>query len=421
MKLLITNTLPYNAKSTTNILVENGCVKAIAPDLHDNEAIQIDGHGLTLLPGLVDVHVHFREPGFEYKETIATGTLAAAAGGYTAVCTMPNLKPTPDNLEHLNVQREIIRRDAIIKVFPYGCITVGQVGKELADIEALNPYVCAFSDDGHGVQKDEMMQEAMMRVKQCGSRIAAHCEVNSLLHNGYIHQGEYAATHNHRGICSQSEWEQIARDVELVAKTGCQYHVCHISTKESVEIIRKAKQQGLPVTCETAPHYLLLTDKDLKEEGRYKMNPPVRSEADQEALIQGVLDGTIDIIATDHAPHSAEEKSRGLEKSAFGIVGIETAFPLLYTNFVRTGKMTMDKLVALMSHNPRKIFQLENPIDIVVGSKADFTLMDLNACSHIDSSNFKSKGKATPFENVLVYGRCCMTIVDGKIVFQANN
>lgn len=420
MKQLIINAVLYNSKEATRILVEGGVVKAVSPTLEAEDAVVVDAKGRTIIPGLVDVHVHFREPGFEYKETIATGTKAAASAGYTAVCTMPNLKPTPDSLDTLKIQRDIIDRDAVVKVFPYGCITKGQLGAEMADIEEMNPYVCAFSDDGHGVQKDDMMHDAMLKVKALGSRIAAHCEVNSLLHNGYIHLGEYAAQHGHRGICSQSEWEQIARDVELVKETGCQYHVCHISTKESVEIIRNAKKLGLPVSCETAPHYLLLTDNDLQEEGRFKMNPPVRSQSDKEALIQGVLDGTIEVIATDHAPHSAEEKSRGLEKSAFGIVGLETAFPLMYTYFVETGKMTLEQLVKVMSHNPRHLFNLGEKVEIAEGSKADFAFMDLNTNYRINPDNFFSKGKATPFEGVEVHARCCMTMVDGKIVYTAD-
>lgn len=420
MKQLIINAVPYNAAEPTRILVEDGVVMAVSPTLEDSIATVVDAKGMTVIPGLVDVHVHFREPGFEYKETIATGTQAAASAGYTAVCTMPNLKPTPDSMETLQIQRDIIERDAKIKVFPYGCITKGQLGAEMADIDAMNPYVCAFSDDGHGVQKDEMMRSAMLKVKALGSRIAAHCEVNSLLHNGYIHLGDYAAQHGHRGICSQSEWEQIARDVDLVKETGCQYHVCHISTKESVEIIRNAKKLGLPVSCETAPHYLLLTDADLQEEGRFKMNPPVRSSDDKAALIEGLMDGTIEVIATDHAPHSAEEKSRGLEKSAFGIVGLETAFPLMYTYFVENGRMSLEKLVDVMSHNPRRLFALGEKVDVAVGSKADFAFMDLNTNYAINPENFVSKGKATPFAGVEVHARCCMTMVDGKIVYAAD-
>lgn len=420
MKQLIINAVPYNAAEPTRILVEDGVVKAVSPTLEDSIATVVDAKGMTVIPGLVDVHVHFREPGFEYKETIATGTQAAASAGYTAVCTMPNLKPTPDSMETLQIQRDIIERDAKIKVFPYGCITKGQLGAEMADIDAMNPYVCAFSDDGHGVQKDEMMRSAMLKVKTLGSRIAAHCEVNSLLHNGYIHLGDYAAQHGHRGICSQSEWEQIARDVDLVKETGCQYHVCHISTKESVEIIRNAKKLGLPVSCETAPHYLLLTDADLQEEGRFKMNPPVRSSDDKAALIEGLMDGTIEVIATDHAPHSAEEKSRGLEKSAFGIVGLETAFPLMYTYFVENGRMSLEKLVDVMSHNPRRLFALGEKVDVAVGSKADFAFMDLNTNYAINPENFVSKGKATPFAGVEVHAHCCMTMVDGKIVYAAD-
>jgi dihydroorotase len=306
----------------------------------------------TVFPGFCDVHVHFREPGFSYKETIASGSLAAAAGGYTDVCTMPNLNPVPDSVENLKAQTDLIEKDAVIGVHPYGAITVGQKGEKIADLEGMAKDAIAFSDDGRGVQSDEMMRSAMERAKALGKMIVAHCEVNDLLHGGYIHDGEYAKAHGHRGICSESEWKQIERDLKLVKEIGCAYHVCHISTKESVELIRKAKAEGVDVTCETGPHYLILSDKDLREEGRFKMNPPLRSEADKQALIEGVLDGTIDMIATDHAPHSAEEKGRGLEKSAFGIVGIETAFSLMYTRFVRTGVMSIERLLELLVYNP---------------------------------------------------------------------
>ena len=301
----------------------------------------------VVFPGFIDVHVHLREPGFSYKETVKSGSLAAARGGYTAVCSMPNLKPVPDTLGNLEAQLEIIKKDAAINVLPYGSITKGEQGGELSDMEEMAPYVCAFSDDGRGVQSEEMMKAAMLKAKSLGKMIVAHCEDNSLLNGGYIHLGNYAAAHGHRGICSESEWKPIERDIKLAAETGCAYHVCHISTKESVELIRKAKAAGVDVTCETAPHYLLLSDKDLQEDGRFKMNPPLRDESDREALIEGICDGTIDMIATDHAPHSAEEKSRGLEKSLMGIVGIETAFPLLYTYLVKKNIITLEKLVEL--------------------------------------------------------------------------
>ena len=365
----------------------------------------------AIFPGFCDVHVHFREPGFSYKETIATGSLASARGGYTAVCTMPNLNPVPDSREHLRQQLEIIEKDACIHVYPYGAITVGEKGEEIADLEGMAPDVIAFSDDGKGVQSDGRMRAAMLRAKALGKMIVAHCEVNDLLRGGYIHDGEYAAAHGHRGICSESEWGQIARDLQLVKETGVKYHVCHISTKESVSLIRKAKAEGVDVTCETGPHYLVMDDSMLEEEGRFKMNPPIRSKEDQQALIEGILDGTIDMIATDHAPHSAEEKSRGLEKSAFGIVGIETAFPIMYTHFVKTGRMTLDRLVELMCINPRKRF------NIPLG--CDYTLWDLEAEYEIDPADFLSMGKATPLAGWKVSGRCIATVCDGKIVYLA--
>ncbi len=365
----------------------------------------------VVLPGFCDVHVHFREPGFSYKETMATGSLSAAAGGYTAVCTMPNLAPVPDSVEHMAAELALIERDAAIHVYPYAAITVGEAGDTLADMEGLAPYAIAFSDDGRGVQSDEMMREAMTRAKAQGKMIVAHCEVNDLLYGGYIHDGEYAAAHGHRGICSESEYAQIARDLDLVREIGCAYHVCHISTRESVELIRAAKAEGLDVTCETAPHYLVLDDGDLQEDGRFKMNPPLRSPADREALIDGLCDGTIDMIATDHAPHSAEEKSRGLEKSAFGVVGLETAFPVLYTYMVRAGIITMDKLIEVLVVNPRRRF------GIPLGQ--DFSIWDLRAFYTVDPATFQSMGRATPFEGHTLRGKCLLTVVDGTIVYQA--
>ena len=362
----------------------------------------------TVFPGFCDVHVHFREPGFSYKETILTGSRAAARGGYTDVCTMPNLDPVPDSPAHLKEQQLLIDRDACIHVHPYGAITVGQRGERLADLEGMSPHCIAFSDDGKGVQSEEMMAAAMLRAKALGKRIVAHCEVNDLLRGGYIHDGAYARAHGHRGICSESEWVQIARDLELAKKTGCPYHVCHISTKESVEIIRQAKAQGLNVTCETGPHYLIMDDSDLQEDGRFKMNPPLRSAEDRQALIAGIQDGTIDMIATDHAPHSQEEKSRGLEKSAFGIVGIETAFPLLYTYLVEKGIISLEKLIELLTVNPRKRFGI---------IQDGFTVWDLNAVSTIDPKDFLSMGKATPFTGWQVHGKCMATVCAGKIAY----
>ena len=363
-----------------------------------------------IFPGFCDVHVHLRQPGFSYKETIKTGTQASAHGGYTTVFSMPNLKPVPDSAEHLKEQLDIIKKDAVINVLPYGAITVGQNGEELSDMEGMAKDVIAFSDDGRGVQSEEMMKEAMLRAKALGKIIVAHCEDNSLLHGGYIHDGVYASKHSHRGICSESEWKPIKRDLELCRQTGCAYHVCHISGKESVELIRQAKAQGIDVTCETGPHYLILTDEDLKEDGRFKMNPPLRSKEDRQALIEGVLDGTIDMIATDHAPHSQEEKSRGLEKSAFGIVGIETAFQLLYTHLVKKNIISLERLVELLAVNPRKRFGLEYD--------NSFTVWDLDKKTVINPSDFLSMGKATPFEGEEVFGECELTVCNGKTAYK---
>lgn len=364
----------------------------------------------TVLPGFCDVHVHFREPGFSYKETILSGSRAAARGGFTAVCTMPNLDPVPDTREHLEPQLQKIREDACIHVYPYGAITMGEKGECLSDMDGLAPKVIAFSDDGRGVQNRERMKEAMLRAKALGKLIAAHCEDNTLLRGGYIHEGSYAAAHGHRGICSESEWRQIARDLELVAETGCSYHVCHISTKESVELIRQAKKQGLDVTTETGPHYLTMDDECLREDGRFKMNPPLRSRQDREALLEGLLDGTIDMIATDHAPHSLAEKSRGLEGSAFGVVGLETAFPVLYTHLVLPGILTLDRLMELMAYAPRRRF------GIPLGE--DFTLWDLERETVIDPERFASMGKASPFEGWRVRGVCAATVCDGRLVYR---
>ena len=365
----------------------------------------------AVFPGFCDVHVHFREPGFSYKETIVSGSRASARGGYTAVCTMPNLNPVPDSVESLNQQLKLIEDGACIHVYPYGAITVGEKGEVLADLEGMAPNVIGFSDDGRGVQSDDMMREAMKRAKKLGKMIVAHCEVNELLRGGYIHDGEYAASHGHRGICSESEWAQIARDLELVKEIGCAYHVCHISTKESVDIIRKAKAEGVDVTCETGPHYLVMDDSFLQEDGRFKMNPPLRSPEDREALVQGILDGTIDMIATDHAPHSAEEKAKGLEKSAFGVVGIETAFPICYTYLVKTGILTLEKLIDLLANNARKRF------GIPMGN--DFTVWDLGESYTVDPADFLSMGKATPFQGWTVQGKCIATVCGGKIVYNS--
>ncbi len=368
-------------------------------------------NNVAILPGFCDVHVHLREPGFSYKETIATGTAASARGGYTAVCSMPNLSPVPDSRENLNCQLSVIERDALIKVCPYGAITRGELGAELSDMEEIACDVVAFSDDGRGVQSEELMLDAMRRAKALGKPIVAHCEDNSLLHGGYIHDGEYAKAHGHRGICSESEWGPIMRDIELVKKSGCAYHVCHISTKESVDIIRRAKAEGVNITCETGPHYILLDDTKLSEDGRFKMNPPLRAPEDREAILLGVLDGTIDMIATDHAPHSAEEKSRGLAGSAMGVVGIETAFPILYTNLVRSGILTLERLVELMSLSPRARFGIDSDVG--------FTVFDLEREYEIDPEDFLSKGRATPFAGHRVFGKCLLTVYDGHAVYES--
>ena len=364
----------------------------------------------VIFPGFCDVHVHLREPGFSYKETIETGTKAAAHGGYTTICPMPNLNPVPDNYEHLKEELDLIEKEALIEVLPYGSCTVNEEGKEIASLEEMAPYVCAFSDDGKGIQEETMMEEVMLKAKELGKIVAAHCEVNELLKGGYIHDGEYARKHGHKGICSESEWKEIERDVKLAKKTGCAYHVCHISTKESVEIIRQAKKDGVDVTCETAPHYLILNENDLQESGDFKMNPPLRSKEDQEALIKGIQDGTIDMIATDHAPHSEEEKAKGLKKSAMGIVGLETAFPLLYTGLVKTGIISLEKLIELLNDNPRRRFGLKQ--------EDSWCLWDLNDHYVIDEKDFLSKGKASPFKGMEVYGRCLKTVCEGRTVYE---
>ena len=370
-----------------------------------------EGKQYTLFPGFCDVHVHFREPGFSYKETIHSGSMAAARGGYTAVCAMPNLNPVPDCPEHLQPEADLIRDTAVIPVFPYGAITRNEEGLEPADLEGLSGSVIAFSDDGHGVQSEEMMRRAMLTAKRLGRVIAAHCEDNTLVQGGYIHDGAYAKAHGHPGISSESEWRPIARDVRLALETGCAYHVCHISCRRSVEIIREAKRQGADVTCETAPHYLLLDESDLREEGRFKMNPPLRSREDREALIEGLLDGTVDMIATDHAPHADAEKNRGLRGSAFGIVGLETAFPLLYTGLVRTGILTLEKLIDLMALSPRKRF------GIPLGP--EWCVWDLEEEYTVDPADFLSMGRATPFEGARVFGRCVLTALGDRVVYRA--
>lgn len=421
MTTLLRNATVYMHDSfqKRDLLIDGGkvFVDSISADNISVSTI-IDCTDKIIIPGFTDVHVHLREPGFFYKETIATGTKAAAKGGYTCVCPMPNLKPAPSTLEKLNEQLDIIKRDAVVKTIPYGTITMNQDGRSrLADMEAMAPYVCGFSDDGKGVQTGELMEEAMLKAKSLNKLIVAHCEDESLLFKGYIHDGEYARVHGHRGICSESEWKQVERDIALAEKTGCGYHVCHISTKETVNLIRKAKAEGIDVTCETGPHYLVLTDMDLQEDGRFKMNPPLRSNADMEALIEGICDGTIDMIATDHAPHSAEEKSRGLEKSAFGIVGLETSFPILYTHLVKKGIISLEKLIEIMSVNPRRRFGFEGGV-IADGQPADLAIIDLDREWIIDPDDFVSMGKATPFAGWKVNGKVLMTFVDGEKVYE---
>ncbi|MDO4530634.1 MAG: dihydroorotase [Bacillota bacterium] len=419
MNCILTNANVFVQGNFTksNVFIADGMISEISSRAPQGECPVFDLDGCFLFPGFIDVHVHLREPGFFYKETIRTGTQAAARGGYTAVCSMPNLKPTPDCLENLEVQLKAIRENALIQVVPYGTITMGEMGETLAAYDELDPYVCAFSDDGRGVQQDEMMLAAMKQIKGFGKIVAAHCEDNSLLFGGYIHKGEYAEKHGHRGICSESEWKQIERDLTLVKETGVKYHVCHISTKESVALIRQAKKEGLDVTCETAPHYLTMNDSMLQEDGRFKMNPPIRSEEDRKALIEGLLDGTIDMIATDHAPHSAEEKGKGLEKSMMGVVGLETAFPVLYTELVKKGVLTLEQLIRLMHTNPRNRFGIGTPLE--VGQPASLTVFDLNQEYTIDPEDFLTMGRATPFAGNTVCGACKMTMYQGNIVWES--
>ena len=403
---------------SADVEILDGVVTRVEPGIVPGEGVSVcNFDNCLVVPGLVDVHVHLREPGFSYKETIKSGTEAAARSGYAAVCAMPNLSPVPEDAATLAQELDLIARDAAIDVLPYGAITRGQKGAKLADMAAMAPYVCGFSDDGHGVQSAELMREAMLEAGRLGRPIAAHCEDNSLLRGGYIHDGEYAAAHGHRGICSESEWGPIERDIGLLRGTGCAYHVCHISTAESAELIRRAKAEGLDISCETAPHYLLLSDAELQEDGRFKMNPPLRGEADRLALIEALRDGTIDMIATDHAPHSAEEKSRGLEKSAFGITGLETAFPVLWTGLVEPGIIGRERLTELMSTAPARRFGIESGIEL--GKPASLTVFDVNTTYTIDPAAFASKGRATPFEGRQVRGRCVLNICRGREVWRA--
>ncbi|MBQ9229205.1 MAG: dihydroorotase [Eubacterium sp.] len=422
MTTLIKDALVYSGDcfKQNDILIVDSKIHTIGTSISVDGADSVFyAQGKYLVPGFVDVHVHLREPGFSYKETVKTGTAAAAKAGYTLVCPMPNVNPVPDSVEGLSVQLSIIQKDACIKVVPFGSITKGRLGRgELVDFAALKDSVAGFSDDGCGVQGEEDMREAMRQCAALGKIISAHCEVNELLHGGYIHDGDYCKAHGHKGICSESEWAQVARDCRLAEETGCQYHVCHISTKESVEIIRQAKARGVRVTCETGPHYLTLCDRDLQEDGRFKMNPPLRAEADRQALLEGVLDGTVDVIATDHAPHSAEEKSKGLAGSAMGIVGLETAFPVLYTKLVKTGVISLEKLVYMMAVRPREIFGFDGGT-VAEGQPADLALLDLDAEYTVDPETFASMGRATPFAGWRVCGKNVLTICGGEVVYEA--
>jgi dihydroorotase len=400
-----------------DVAIKGSDIECIAAEIEPCEGDKvIDCSGRIVVAGLVDLHVHLREPGFSAKETIATGTMAAAHGGFTTVCAMPNLAPAPDSLENLQTQLDIIKRDAKIKVLPYATITRERYGRELVDFAVLKPLVAGFSDDGSGVQSEDVMRQAMTEAVKNDAIIAAHCEVDALLRKGYIHDGEYAAQHGHRGICSESEWAQIKRDIELAGVADCHYHVCHISTKESVALIREAKRRGVKITCETGPHYLTMCDMDLQEDGRFKMNPPIRSAADRDALIEGLQDGTIDVVATDHAPHTAEEKSRGLELSAMGVVGLETSFAVIYTHLVRKGVISLEKAIDVMAEAPRRIFGLGG--GLMEGEKADVAVFDLAAEWNVEPEKFLSKGHATPFEGWHLWGECCLTMVDGKIVYE---
>ena len=421
MKYLLKGGKVYkdNTFQDLDILVEDDRIVSISREIiPDGDSYLIDCKDKIVIPGLIDVHVHLREPGFLYKETIRTGSMAGAHGGYTTICPMPNLNPTPDSIPNLQVELDAIEKDAVIHVLPFGTITVGEKGEQLSDIRGMADMVVGYSDDGHGVQSDDLMRQAMKEIAGLGKILSAHCEVNSLSGDGYIHDGEYARLHGHKGISSESEWAEIARDVQLSKETGCRFHVCHVSTKESVDIIRKAKAQGIDVTAETGPHYLVLSEKDLIDDGRFKMNPPLRGEDDKAALIEAVLDGTIDMIATDHAPHSKEEKSKGLRGSAMGITGLETSFPVLYTELVRTGVMSLEHLIKIMHDNPAERFGIGTCLR--EGDRADIAVFDLTTPFIIDPQTFHSKGKATPFEGKKVYGKCKLTMADGRIVWQDN-
>lgn len=417
-EILIKNGLVWNGTEpvAANVLVVDGVVSAVGADVESTPGCEvIDAAGATVIPGLVDVHVHLREPGYSYKETIAAGSLAAAHGGFTTVCPMPNLNPAPDSVENLEKELEIIRRDAVIELKPYATITRARMGHELVDYTALAPMVAGFSDDGTGVQDSEVMLRAMQGIAETGKVLAAHCEVDSLLRGGYIHDGDYARAHSHRGICSESEWREVERDIQLSRRTGCRLHICHVSTLESVELVRQAKAEGLPVTCETGAHYLAFCDTDLQEDGRFKMNPPLRSHRDREALLCGIADGTIDCIASDHAPHSTEEKSRGLEKSAMGVTGIELSLPAIYTYAVKPGHISFAKMIELMALNPRRIFGIDGGLR--PGDRADITVVDFNKKFRVGTEMFLSKGKSTPFEGEELQGSVKYTVANGLIAY----
>lgn len=418
MELFIRNGKIWNGSGLVdgNVLIIDGIISAVGSDISPTKDCKIlDADGAAVIPGLVDVHVHLREPGFGYKETIADGTRAAAHGGFTTVCSMPNLNPAPDSVEHLRRQLDIIKRDACIEVIPYAAITRLRMGEALVDYNELAPLVAGFSDDGTGVQSEEVMREAMKGIAATGKILAAHCEVDSLLNGGYIHDGLYAASHGHRGICSESEWSEVERDINLSRETGCRLHICHVSTKESVALVREAKAEGLPVTCETGAHYLAFCDADLQEDGKWKMNPPLRDASDRDALLKGIADGTIDCIASDHAPHSAEEKNRGLEKSAMGVTGIEISLPAVYTFCVRTGHISFGRMIELMAKNPRRIFEIEG--GLLPGDRADLTVVDFNKKFIVSPDSLLSKGKSTPFEGKELFGVVKFTVSRGRIAY----
>lgn len=400
-----------------DVLIEKGIIAAIGEDIlvdEDTEIFEADGCIVTY--GLADAHVHLREPGYSEKETIATGTAAAAHGGVTTVLSMPNLNPAPDSVENIAIEQAMIDEQAVVEVRPYATITERRIGKQVVDVKALAPLCVGFSDDGSGVQNREIMLEAMKSIAAVDGIIAAHCEDESLLAGGYIHAGDYAALNGHKGIASCSEYMPFIRDIELIAQSGCRYHFCHMSARNSVTALRNAKAMGLPVSGETGPHYLTMVDLDIMNEGRFKMNPPIRSEADRDALIEGIVDGTIEVIATDHAPHTAEQKSKGLAGSAMGVVGLETSFAVCYTKLVRTGIITIEKLIELMCDNPRRIFRLGGGLE--VGQRADIAVFDTTTLFKVDSSTFLSKGKATPFEGWELVGRCRLTLFGGKTVWK---